>query len=71
MGWLADTEGGGLTGPRFTVVAGWYWWVGVEGSVECVGARLIWGGGACMAFNALVKALPWPALGGGGRLVVG
>jgi hypothetical protein len=41
--------------------------------VECVGARLICGGGACMAFNALVKALPcWPpALGGGGRLLVG
>ena len=24
-----------------------------------------------MAFNALVNALPWPALGGGGRLLVG
>lgn len=43
----------------------------MEVSVECVGARLIWGGGVCMAFNALVNALPWPALGGGGRLLVG
>ena len=60
-----------MTGPRLTVVAGWCCLVGVKGSVEWVGARLIWGGGACMAFNALVNALPWPALGGGGRLLVG
>lgn len=52
-------------------MAGWYCLCGVEGSVEWVGARLICGGGACMAFNALVNALPWPplALGGSGRLL--
>lgn len=42
----------------------------MEGSVEWVGARFICGGGACMAFKVLVKALPCPALGGGGRLEV-